>query len=222
MTCAVVSSSPSVDSPVRGALPDQEPDAQPSGQLDPESRRGNDVDPRSSRVAPLATGLGSGGGPSSPGDHRSAAAASSDAGSLAPSRCVSGPAAHRARLAEVWHRTPTGKDGSYDVLAQWGEKTPYWAAMLHQAAIELRRGIAETELVKEMDEKVLGLMRSIKAMPLPGRRREATALCERLRSERSQHGHEQGATRLRRFIELLDPGGEDCNVHGTDEAARHR
>ena len=223
ITDAVALSSSSVDCSTSGALPDHESRARHPGQQDPEaepadSHTGHYVDPRPGSIASMARGSGAGGGPPT-GNHRTAVAASLVADGPAPSERMRKVAAEKARLAEVWHKTPMGKDGSHDVLAPWVDKRPYWASMLQQVVIELRHGTADTELIKQMDSKVIHLIKAVQALPLPEKRRVAANLCERLRSERSRYGQEQQrGTRLRRFMEFLDQGGEDCHWHDTAEA----
>ena len=121
-------------------------------------------------------------------------------------------------MAEIWSMDPIGKDGSYNILTPWAGRKPYWACMLLQAAVEVKSGIAEAERRRMVDKKVVHLTKVIHAMPRRDERRVATDLCERLRTMRSEPGYEQGGTRLRRFLSILDQFFGACDSHDDKDA----
>ena len=182
------------------------------------------------------------GASSSSGDRRLPAAAGLAVGGSPPTECKREAAARKARLAEVWDRAPVGNNGGQDLLAPWDGKVPFWACMLHQAVIEVKRGIAEEEyaflvnsipLIRNavspsvllritslrsahgiLDRRFVNLTKAIKAIPEKRRREVARNLCERLCSARSSFSQGQGAIRLGRFMEVLNRLGEDVNPQG--------
>ena len=96
-------------------------------------------------------------------------------------------------------------------FAPWVGRRPYWACVFHHAALVIRGGIAEEKCKQELDRRVVDLVRAVHALPGHARRCVVVNLCERLRSDRSRFGDEQGYTHLGRLRELLCHFEEACN-----------